>query len=303
LLKIALLSSKKQKEALNKHFQKFAYMPMYDIDYDKYDLKYFKGKLADINKKTAKTQIEKEIADIEKKYKVRKSNYSRIIKEFSKNKELFYISKFFADYSYLKDFKPYTRDNGGFYIKPLFLEVAKRTNLSLDQALSLNEEEIPKMLNEEIHLNPADLEVRMKNSAYLCEDGYITLVTNKKELEKLDRVLNPSEEIIELKGLGVSEGFAKGKVSVILSNNDFKKFKEGGILVTSATRPDFVPLMKKAIATVTDEGGILSHAAIISRELGKPCIVGTAKATRVLKDGDLVEVDADRGVVKILKHG
>jgi pyruvate,water dikinase len=67
------------------------------------------------------------------------------------------------------------------------------------------------------------------------------------------------------------------------------------------TTPDFVPAMKKAVAFITDEGGITSHAAIVARELKKPCIIGAKIATRALKDGDLIEVDANRGVVKILK--
>jgi pyruvate,water dikinase len=64
------------------------------------------------------------------------------------------------------------------------------------------------------------------------------------------------------------------------------------------TTPELVPLMQKAAAIVTDLGGILSHAAIVSRELGKPCVVGTGKATQVLNDGDLVEVDAENGTVR-----
>lgn len=95
-------------------------------------------------------------------------------------------------------------------------------------------------------------------------------------------------------------GYGKGRVKIVLSRNDFNKFKDGDILVVPMTTPEFVPLMKKAAAIITDEGGISCHAAIISRELGKPCIIGTKIATQVLKDGDMVEVDADRGVVKKL---
>jgi pyruvate,water dikinase len=76
--------------------------------------------------------------------------------------------------------------------------------------------------------------------------------------------------------------------------------ENGEVLVCTMTTPELVPLMQKASAIVTDLGGILSHAAIISRELGKPCVVGTGKATQVLKDGDFVEVDADEGVVRRL---
>ena len=81
-----------------------------------------------------------------------------------------------------------------------------------------------------------------------------------------------------------------------------KKVEEGDILVTNQTTPEYMPLMKKASAFVTDQGGITCHAAIIAREMKKPCIIGTKIATKFLHDGDLVEVDANKGVVKILKN-
>jgi pyruvate, water dikinase len=74
----------------------------------------------------------------------------------------------------------------------------------------------------------------------------------------------------------------------------------GDVLVTGMTRPEFVPLMKLASAIVTDEGGITCHAAIVSRELGKPCVIGTKNATKVLRDGMLIEVDAEKGIVRII---
>ena len=86
------------------------------------------------------------------------------------------------------------------------------------------------------------------------------------------------------------------------TEKESSKFNKGDVLVTGMTRPEFVPLMKKSSAIITNEGGITCHAAIISRELGKPCIIGTKIATKVLHDGDLVEVDADNGVVRILER-
>ena len=80
------------------------------------------------------------------------------------------------------------------------------------------------------------------------------------------------------------------------------RVKQGDILAASMTTPDYVSAMKKAKAIITDEGGITCHAAIVSRELGIPCVIGTKIATKALKDGDVVEVDADKGVVKILKN-
>jgi len=111
-----------------------------------------------------------------------------------------------------------------------------------------------------------------------------------------------SGEVKEIKGNLAFTGKVKAKAQIILSDKDFDKFKDGSVLVTSMTRPEFVPLMKKASAVITDEGGITCHAAIISRELKKPCITGTKNATRILHDGDMVEVDADNGIVKIISH-
>ena len=108
-------------------------------------------------------------------------------------------------------------------------------------------------------------------------------------------------QISIIKGQIAARGFAKGRVRIIISKSKIKDFKNGEILVSSMTTPEYVPAMKKAKAIITDEGGITCHAAIVSREMKKPCIIGTKIATRVLKDGDFVEVDADKGVVEIIK--
>lgn len=105
----------------------------------------------------------------------------------------------------------------------------------------------------------------------------------------------------EIKGQIGNKGLVSGRVRIIKSSDKFNTFKEGEILVTGMTRPEYVPLMHKALAIITDEGGITCHAAIISRELNKPCIIGTRMATQILKDGDLVEVDAINGMIKIIK--
>lgn len=83
--------------------------------------------------------------------------------------------------------------------------------------------------------------------------------------------------------------------------SDLGKVKAGDIIVAVTIHPDYVPAMQKAAAIITDEGGITSHAAIVARELGLPCIVGTKSATKSLKDGDMVEIDATAGLVRKLK--
>jgi pyruvate, water dikinase len=106
---------------------------------------------------------------------------------------------------------------------------------------------------------------------------------------------------IEVKGQVSFKGHIKGKVKIVKSVEDIKKVEKGDILVSPMTVPSFIPAMETAAAFVTDEGGILCHAAIVSREMHKPCVIGTKIATKIFKDGDLVEVDAEKGIVKKLK--
>lgn len=121
-------------------------------------------------------------------------------------------------------------------------------------------------------------------------------------LELTALVEHKIEEADTLKGQTACKGRVEGMVRVIFDPHDDKGFQEGDILVTSMTRPEFVPIMKKARAVITNEGGITCHAAIISRELGVPCVIGTKIATQVLRDGDLVKVDADNGVIRIIER-
>jgi len=100
-----------------------------------------------------------------------------------------------------------------------------------------------------------------------------------------------------VRGLGAAPGVAAGAVRVIADLATADDLVEGEVLVTHMTAPDWVPLMRKAAAIVTDSGGMTCHAAIVSRELGIPCVVGTAEATKVLRDGELVTVDAGEGTV------
>lgn len=104
-----------------------------------------------------------------------------------------------------------------------------------------------------------------------------------------------------IKGNIACRGQAKGRAVVVLTKNDYKKIKKGNILVTSMTKPSIVPHLKRVSGIITNDGGALCHASIISREMNIPCIVGTVYATDILKDGDLVEVDASKGIVRKLK--
>ncbi|HLC20056.1 MAG TPA: PEP-utilizing enzyme [Candidatus Nanoarchaeia archaeon] len=121
------------------------------------------------------------------------------------------------------------------------------------------------------------------------------------DAEKVVCLLEPDLQTGEVIGQPAFHGIARGVVRIVNDISLFNtQFNEGDILVSVSTSPVYLPLMKKAGAIVTDEGGITSHGAILSRELRKPCVIGTKIATRALKNGDYVEVDAEKGIVKKL---
>jgi len=147
-----------------------------------------------------------------------------------------------------------------------------------------------------------ELEERLKSSAVIFKKGKFDLITGQ-DVENLEKILTPIPIVNQnkIKGIAVFPGKTVGIVKIVLDPRKASDFNEENILVANMTRPDYLQLMKKAKAFITDAGGMLCHAAITARELKKPCIVGTEVATKILKDGDMVEVDANNGIVKILK--
>lgn len=140
--------------------------------------------------------------------------------------------------------------------------------------------------------------INRKESAILTLNNKITIFWDK-EAQKVfkKQISSQNKKEKSLTGKSAFHGSVKGRVYVALNIEEFKKVPSDSILVCSMTRYDIVPYLKKVKAIVTDQGGITCHAAIIARELKIPTIIGTYKATEVFKTGDLVEVDAKRGIV------
>lgn len=161
------------------------------------------------------------------------------------------------------------------------------------------------LLSSEIDNQPniEELKKRQRNSVMLAGEkiqiiDFETFRENNKKYCFAEYKVKNSKII---KGKVAYPGLVRGKVGIIRRKDQITEMKSGEILISPMTTPDYVPAMKKAAAIVTDEGGITCHAAIVSREMRKPCVVGTKIATKVLRDGDLVEVDAGKGVVKLLR--
>lgn len=129
---------------------------------------------------------------------------------------------------------------------------------------------------------------------------HVNVIGHKEEFQLFEEpiIADEEEEAEIIQGVVAYKGKIQGTVKIVKTVQELDKVKEGDILVTQMTFPSFIMAMKRAAAFVTDEGGITCHAAIVAREMKKPCIIGTKNATRILKDGDKVEVDAEKGIVR-----
>jgi len=145
---------------------------------------------------------------------------------------------------------------------------------------------------------PQDTEWAIEDDkVYMVQSRPVTTLDESDEIKDSTKLENVANAEIVLKGSAASKGMATGEAIVIHSPKEIDKIKKGNILVTEMTTPDYVPAMKRAAAIVTDKGGRTSHAAIVSRELGIPCVVGTDEATQKLKNIGVITVDGKSGVI------
>jgi pyruvate,water dikinase len=177
---------------------------------------------------------------------------------------------------------------------------------SLQDKQKITDKEILKLAEigskiEKHYGKPQDTEWAIEGGAiYFVQSRPITTLNKKDQSQEkgsdIDDIDNSKTETL-LKGAAASLGSAFGPVKIIHKPTEIDKVNQGDVLVTEMTTPDFVPAMRKASAIVTDTGGRTCHAAIVSRELGIPCVVGTGTATHVLKNGQIITVDGVRGLV------
>jgi len=211
------------------------------------------------------------------------------------------LLKSFADICFLKGYRKDSMFFGNVARFKILKEISKRARVPMNfLRYTLPEETRQIIMTKKADLE--DLRQRVNYTVMHFESNkpmkYLWGEEAKKYYESLNIREVEIKEIDELKGMCASVGQAKGRVAIINRPEEMTKINKGDILVSEATMPDLMPAIKKAAAIVTNVGGITCHAAIVSRELGIPCVIGTKIATKALKDGDMIEVDADNGLVK-----
>jgi len=246
--------------------------------------------------------IEEELTKINTSIPKIKEEKEQLSKEFNFDDEIKFYLKVFEKYVLLHDFRKENQMRGTSILNKFISEIAKIDDIRHEDLIWAWPDEIKEYLRgETINLE----KIRSRKGAFfaIIEKDNIRQLTGEEAIRTRKKILSVEKRnIFDFEGMGVSLGKVIGRARICHSSADaIRRVKKGDILVASMTLPDYVPAMKKAAAIVTDEGGITSHAAIVSRELGIPCISGTKIATKILKDDDLIEVNANHGRVKILK--
>ncbi len=261
-----------------------------------------------------KRNIEKRLHDLENRIPLELTEKKKIIKKYKFSSSFLKLTDNVAALAKLRLNVRLWWTESSYRVSCLFEELNNRINLKNKKFIHwyyseyLLENEVYNSLDGKIKISAKEIEKRIKKSLLLMINKKIHFFSGKKALKEESRYISKQDysKIKILKGQIANKGFVRGKVWVIspeITNQVEKanKMKKDFILVAAMTRPQFIEGINKAQAIITDEGGITCHAAIISRELKKPCVVGTKIATKVLKDGDLVLVDANKGIVKIIK--
>jgi len=245
--------------------------------------------------------------NLEQKYK---NQNKELVKNITKRKALINrlkikepwltITDAFGDFMVTKIYRRFAQIYALYKMQFILEEIGKRLNLSLKEVRFMLPHEREKALSRK-KFNKKIIKERTKLCVLYADKNAEEIFIGKKAKKLIKLTQRKIEKVIELKGQCGCVGRARGTVKIIIRPKDMQKMKKGDVLVSIATDPDIVSAMKKAAAIVTEQGGVTSHAAIIARELGIPCVIGTKIATRVFKDGDLVEVDADKGIVRKIK--
>ncbi|HLD06315.1 MAG TPA: PEP-utilizing enzyme [Candidatus Nanoarchaeia archaeon] len=204
--------------------------------------------------------------------------------------------------SYYQDDRKKFNNKGCLAIARLYGELARRIRTSLDDALYILSAEASQAIGDPA-LWKKDIKRRKERFRISIKDDIVQVTTEGvgDTCARIEEAFTRRGTHEGITGLIASPGKAQGRVKIINNIGEIKDFPRNHVLVTEMTSPEYVVAMRRAVAVVTDLGGATSHAAVISREIGIPCIVGTKIATKALQDGDYIEVDADKGVVRIIK--
>ncbi len=282
------------------HAKTFGFLNMYTYQGNPMSVKDVIARLKDLLGMNCSEKLQK----INKKKQKAKKKYKAIIKELQISGELLRLIEYARKYLYFRLYRLDVLFIAGFYVREFLQEIAKRMGLNYDDFINLWHREIINFFKNYTVPKKSKLKERKQGYVTLLINNELEIISGNKLSEFITSKIEEKKEIKKIEGTIACSGKHRGAVKIVISVSHIDKVKQGNVLVSTMTNPYYVPAMIRAGAIVTDEGGILSHASIVSRELNIPCIVGTNIATKILKDDDLVEIDATgvKGIITILQH-
>jgi len=297
-IKQVILNYPKYHTLLKKHSRKYFWIRNNYKDTPRLEAKDFLEFVIDEIKSSKKKKIQDELKRLKTASKRMQAEKKKAIKKLKISQDLRKTLKFLEIMAWWQDQRKHMVLISNHYINEFLKEISRRSNYTLRQIQYFMPEEIKKLLLQNKKTSKKVLQERRKRSVYITYANGETLITGM-QAKKIEKWFEDKEEIKELNGYVASRigKVVYGHVKII---TDPAKgiFNAGEILVAPMTRPEYLPLMRKAKAVITNEGGITTHAAIVSREMGIPCIIGTKYATKVLKNGDKVKIDMEKGKVE-----
>ncbi len=307
LLKIALLKKSNQnyKDHLKQHQERYFWSKNNYVHANYLDEAYFEKEINHfLDDHKTKEDLEKTIDKIQSTPRKNKEAKTKLIKDLNLPPYLITLLTISDDFTWWQDERKKSTYWYIHYGCKLLEEIAKRRGFILHQLKYTTSREVLSMLEGNMHFSHDQLNQRIKACVYYWNPDQFECITDKEQLGALKNIIlteHDYSKITSFKGLCANSGKVIGRVKIIKSATEVGNVEKGDILVAVMTRPDYITGMKKAAAIVTNEGGVTCHAAIVSREINIPCIIGTKIATEVLKEGMTVEVDANTGVVKIIR--
>lgn len=305
LLKISYIKNKnKSGEALRKHAEKYHWIMNSYGGNRVLSVLYFENRLKELTRNKSAKLLISEIKATINAYRRRKK---QLIKKLKLNKKTVLVAEQLSQSIWWQDFRKGYIWRLNHHWDVFLREIARRTKWRFNDLQWCYAYELLNILRNGRKADKKEIKKRKKYYLLYVEEENTNDTANINFVKKsIDKYVDVKiGNVRKIKGQVVSKGngqkTVKGRARIIANPfKDGKRMKRGDILVAGMTSPEFIVVMRKAKAIITDHGGITCHAAIVSRELKIPCIVNTKIATKALRDGDLVEVDVDRGIVKIL---
>ncbi|MBI2111965.1 hypothetical protein HYT52_00315 [Candidatus Woesearchaeota archaeon] len=283
--------------------ESYGYMPVFAYG-TPWEEQYFEKQIDDLLKKELNV-LKKEYEGLKNYTAIRNKEVEKIVKKYAMDKKDLQI---FIDFGLALDVRneaEYLVSFTGYYLLPIYEEISHRLGLPIIKVRDLYEDEIITSLQ-----GKTDPKKILAEKGTICGWGFdpemsIRYNFKSSEAQRLFEHLNKTAQNLhgldEHQGRCANNGKVMGRVRILLSPEANSKVQEGDVLIAHATTVDYLPAMKKAAAFVTEVGGLTCHAAVVAREFGVPCVVSLKNATKNFKDNDLVEVDADKGIVKRIK--